>query len=99
MKITLTAAGVEIDDKQCSRSLTLEQYERHARDPEFVKAIAPGEHAKVLAARADELELEAQARAEAEAEHERLLELARGAAEAERERLAKALADPGAGRK
>lgn len=58
MKITLHQNGwVDLgDEKGGVHSLTLEQYEKHARDPEFVAAIPAASHAEVMAARTAQLE-------------------------------------------
>jgi hypothetical protein len=53
MKITLTLNGdaVELNDGAgTGRAMPLDQYMKHARDPDFVAAIDPADHAKVLAA-------------------------------------------------
>jgi hypothetical protein len=53
MKITLETNGlvtIVSDDGKTTRTLTLEQYERHMRDPEFMKGAAPAELAPVLTA-------------------------------------------------
>jgi hypothetical protein len=38
------------------RTMSLEQYEKYARDPEFVKAIPAQQHAEIMAARNAEVE-------------------------------------------
>lgn len=41
-----------VDERATTHSMTLEQYAKHARDPEFVKARPALEHAEAMAAQA-----------------------------------------------
>lgn len=55
MKTTLEAGSITLDDGKCSRTMTLEQYEKHARSPEFVQAMPADKHDEAMAARAVEV--------------------------------------------